>query len=98
MSIGFTKGMGSNVQVFKVQNGEYAGADEPPKPQNFVRPSKLALEWCPNFTIDASPPTFCQELKYVKWVLLSHKAPHMFNLQVFTCGVGGKDEGIIGHI
>ena len=38
--LGFTKGMASNVWVFKVQNGEYRGADEPPKPQNFVRPSK----------------------------------------------------------
>jgi hypothetical protein len=36
--------MGSNVWIFKVQNGEYEGADEPPKPQNFVRPSKQALE------------------------------------------------------
>ena len=26
--------------IFKVQNGEYGGADEPQKPQNFVRPSK----------------------------------------------------------
>jgi hypothetical protein len=38
--VGFSKGMGSNVWIFKVQNGEY-GADEP---QNFVRPSKQALE------------------------------------------------------
>jgi len=38
--IGFKKGLGSNVWVFKVQNGEYGGADEPHKPQNFVRPSK----------------------------------------------------------
>ena len=27
--IGFTKGLGLNVQFFKVQNGEYGGADEP---------------------------------------------------------------------
>jgi hypothetical protein len=40
LSIGFTKGIGSNVWVFKVQNGEYGGADEPQKSQNFVRPSK----------------------------------------------------------
>jgi len=38
--IGFNKGLGSNVQLFKVQNGEYGGADEPHKLQNFVRPSK----------------------------------------------------------
>jgi hypothetical protein len=29
--LGFTKGMGSNVWVLKVQNGEYAGANEPQK-------------------------------------------------------------------
>ena len=29
--LGFFKGMGSNVQVLKVQNREYAGANEPPK-------------------------------------------------------------------
>ena len=40
VEIGFTKGMGSNVQVFKIYNGEYGGADEPQKPQNFVRPSE----------------------------------------------------------
>ena len=38
--LGFSKGMGSNVWTFKVQNGKYGGADEPQKPQNFVRPSK----------------------------------------------------------
>ena len=42
--VGFKKGFGSNVKVFKVQNWEYGGADEPPKHQNFVRPSKCALE------------------------------------------------------
>ena len=31
---------GSNVWLLKIQNGEYGGGDEPPKPQNFVRPSK----------------------------------------------------------
>ena len=35
-SIGLGRGMGSNVRVFKVQNGEYGGADQL---QNFVRPS-----------------------------------------------------------
>ena len=40
LGVGFGKGMRSNVQVFKVQNGEYRGADEPQKPQNLVRPSK----------------------------------------------------------
>jgi hypothetical protein len=44
---GFSKGMQSNVWIFKVQNGEYGGADEPQKSQNFVRPSKQALKWCP---------------------------------------------------
>jgi hypothetical protein len=38
--LGFSKGMGSNVWIFKVQNGEYGGADEPQKLQNFVRPFK----------------------------------------------------------
>jgi hypothetical protein len=32
--------MGSNVRVFKVQNEEYGGADEPQKSQNFVKPFK----------------------------------------------------------
>ena len=47
--------------------------------------------------MDVSPSTFCQELKYAKWVLLLHKVLYVFNLQFFTCGVGGKDNGIIGH-
>ena len=38
--LGFLKGMGSNIKLFKVENGKYEGADEPQKPQNFVRPSK----------------------------------------------------------
>jgi hypothetical protein len=38
--LGFKKGLGSNVWIFKVKNGEYGGADEPHKPQNFIRPSK----------------------------------------------------------
>ena len=42
--VGLGRGMGSNVQLFKVQNGEYKGADEPQNPQNYVRPSKQALE------------------------------------------------------
>ena len=88
----------TNVRVFKVQNGEYREADEPQKPQNFVRPSKWALKWCPNFTTDVSLSTFCQELKYAKWVLLSHGVLLMFNPWVFTCSVGGKDVGIIGHV
>jgi hypothetical protein len=39
-ALGLSRGMGSNVWVFKEQNGEYGGAEEPPEPQNFVRPSK----------------------------------------------------------
>ena len=90
--------MGPSVQLFKVQNGEYGGANEPQNPKNLVRPSKKAVEWCPKFTIDVSPSTFCQELKYAKLVLLSHKVLHTSNLWFFTHGVGEKDEGIIGHI
>ena len=48
--------------------------------------------------MDVSPSTFYQELKYAKWVLLSHEVLRMFNPRFFTRGVGGKDEGIIGHI
>ena len=96
--LGFLKGMGSNIWLFKVENGEYGGADEPQKPQNFVKPSKWPLEWCPYFTTDVSLSTFCQELKYAKGVLLSHKVLLMFNLQLLTSGVGEKDVGIIGHI
>src|ERR1700683_3137568 len=38
--VGFRKGLGSNVRIVKVQNGEYGGADKLQKLQNFVRPSK----------------------------------------------------------
>ena len=34
--------MGSNVCIFKVQNGEYGGAGEPQKLQNFVRPFQIS--------------------------------------------------------
>ena len=44
LHIGFRKGFGSNVSILKVHNGEYGGADEPQKLQNFVRPSKYVLE------------------------------------------------------
>ena len=40
LSLGFRKGLGSNVRILKVQNGEYGGADKLQKLQNFVRPSK----------------------------------------------------------
>ena len=79
-----------------MQNWEYGGADEPQKPQNFVRPSKCALERYPNFTTDVS--LSYQELKYAKGVLLSHEVLHTFNPWLFTHGVGGKDVGIIGYI
>jgi hypothetical protein len=96
--VGFSKGLRPNVWLFKVENGEYGGAGEPPKPQNFVRPYKCALEWCPNFTTDVSQSNFHQELKYAKLILLLHEVLHTFNPQLFTRGVGGKDVGIIGHI
>ena len=35
--VGLSGGMGPNVWIFKVQNGEYGGADEPQNPQDFVK-------------------------------------------------------------
>ena len=32
LALGFTKGIGSTVWVFNIQNGKYGGVDEPPKP------------------------------------------------------------------
>ena len=40
MEIRVPQGYGVKCKAFKVENGEYEGADEPQKPQNFVRPFK----------------------------------------------------------
>ena len=74
------------------------GLMNPKNPKNLSDFPNKFLNDVQTSQIDVSPSTFFQELKYAKWVLLSHEVLHAFNLQFFTHGVGGKDEGIIGHI
>jgi hypothetical protein len=42
-------------------------------PKNSKILSDLPNKLLNDVTIDVSPSTFCQELKYAKWVLLSHE-------------------------
>ena len=39
--LGFSKGLGSNLQVFQVENREYGGADETQKSKNLDLPNKI---------------------------------------------------------
>jgi len=44
MRVGFSKGLGSNVYLFKVQYGEYGEHLKTDEAQKFVRPAEYTLE------------------------------------------------------
>ena len=86
--VGFTKGMGSNVWVFKVQNGEYAGANEPWKPQKFCQTFQISFWMMSKLHNQCFTTHFLSWVKICKMGTAITQCFHLFNLWLWWEGWG----------